>query len=208
MNRRLCVNHPDNFCHVCGQQSTRSPQDQCKNISRRLKTAYKHYFGCQLRDQDKTWAPHVCCTVCYSGLNGKWKKMPFAVPMVWREPTNHHSDCYLFDEHCSIHKEEWVEDCVSWLPVCYQAHSSSWFGESCSNSSFHAWSRWRRSSDKECATADVDKLYDPEPDEEKPYLLTQEDLNDLIRDLSLTIKGESRVVRFTAETVESATEGD
>ena len=78
-NRRLCVNHPDNFCHVCGQFS---PQDQRKNISKRLKTAYKHYFSCQLRDQDKTWAPHVCCTVCYSGLNGKWKKMPFAVPMV------------------------------------------------------------------------------------------------------------------------------
>jgi len=75
-----------------------SPQDQRKNISRRLKTAYKHYFGCQLRDQDKTWAPHVCCTVCYSGV--KWQmeedafrcphgvtwanKPPFRLLLVWR----------------------------------------------------------------------------------------------------------------------------
>ena len=42
------------------------------------------------------------------------------------------------------------------------------------------------SSDEECAAADVDELYDPEPDEEKPHLLTQENLNDLIRDLSLS----------------------
>ena len=48
-------------------------------------------------DQDKLWAPHICCRNCYASLtqwlNGKRKSMPFSVPMVWREPTNHFSDC-------------------------------------------------------------------------------------------------------------------
>ena len=70
-----------------------------KESSQTLKTAYKHYFVCQVSDQDKSWAPHVCCTARYSGLtqwfNGKRKKMPFAVPIVWREPTNHYSGCYF-----------------------------------------------------------------------------------------------------------------
>ena len=28
-------------------------------------------------------------------MKGKRKSMPFAVPMVWREPTNHFDDCYF-----------------------------------------------------------------------------------------------------------------
>jgi len=81
---------------VCGQFNA---LDQRRNLTQRLKTAYKHNFGCQVGDQDKSWAPHVCCTVCYSGLtqwlNGKRKKMPFAIPIMWREPTNHYSGCYF-----------------------------------------------------------------------------------------------------------------
>jgi len=187
MNRRLCINHPDNFCYVCGQFS---PHYQRKNISRRLKTAYKHYFGCQLGDQDKTWAPHVCCTVCYSGLtqwlNGKRKKMPFAVPMVWREPTNHHSDCYFCLTNIvgftKKNKSKIVyPDCPSAIkPVPHDLENPVPIPPSMSEADDD------ESSDEECVTADVDELYDPEPDEEKPHLLTQEDLNDLITDLSLS----------------------
>ena len=50
-------------------------------------------------DQDKSWAPHFCCGSCRSTLEG-WmrgshKCMPFAIPRIWREPTNHHDDCYF-----------------------------------------------------------------------------------------------------------------
>lgn len=96
MNRRGSVNHPDNFCYACGKFT---PHDQRKNISAKLKIAYKHYFGCKLRDEDRSWAPHICCGMCYVGLtqwlNRKQKHMPFAVPMVWCEPTNHVSNCYF-----------------------------------------------------------------------------------------------------------------
>lgn len=50
-------------------------------------------------DHEKPWAPHVICGSCRSNLDG-WlrgarKAMPFAVPRVWREPKNHHDDCYF-----------------------------------------------------------------------------------------------------------------
>ncbi|UYV84064.1 hypothetical protein LAZ67_X001034 [Cordylochernes scorpioides] len=55
-------------------------------------------FGCKVGDQDKTWAPHHCCEICARRLTG-WIKgernMPFAVPMIWREPKDHSSDCYF-----------------------------------------------------------------------------------------------------------------
>ena len=98
MNRakRACVNHPDNFCYVCGKFTTK---EQRKYIAKRLKIAYHHYFGVKLGDQEKSWAPHICCSTCYSGLTqwllGEKSSMPFHVPMVWREPKNHHSDCYF-----------------------------------------------------------------------------------------------------------------
>ena len=64
-----------------------------------LRTAYLHYFDCKIGDQDKSWAPHICCKPCYNGLtawfNGKKAAFNFAVPMVWREPRNHADDCYF-----------------------------------------------------------------------------------------------------------------
>ena len=51
------------------------------------------YFGCKVGDQDKKWAPHVCCTTCSSKLNawvnGKGRCMPFGVP------SNNSTDCYF-----------------------------------------------------------------------------------------------------------------
>ena len=62
-------------------------------------TAYKFYFGCEIRDQDKTWAPHISCNACNTQLlrwlGGKKKKMPFGVPMIWREQADHFTDCYF-----------------------------------------------------------------------------------------------------------------
>lgn len=93
---RNCVNNVDNFCYICGEFIVKS--DKC-NITKITKKAYKLYFGCKVGDQDKIWAPKVCCRKCKSGL-GNWlhnkkKSMPFAVPMVWKEPTNHINDCYF-----------------------------------------------------------------------------------------------------------------
>ena len=103
--------------------------DQRKNMTKRLRVAYKHYFGCEIGDQTKSWARHPCCTVCYSGLtqwlNGKLNRMPFAVPMIWREQKDHLSDCYFcitnISGYCKKNKSEIVyPDCQSALkPVAH-----------------------------------------------------------------------------------------
>ncbi len=57
------------------------------------------YFGYNIGDQDKKWAPHICCNTCATNLrqwlNRKRKCMPFAVPFTWREPTDHTSNFYF-----------------------------------------------------------------------------------------------------------------
>ena len=44
-------------------------------------------------------APHICCHSCNTQLLqwavGKQKKIPFAVPIIRREPTDHITDCYF-----------------------------------------------------------------------------------------------------------------
>jgi len=89
---RTCVNSPDNFCYVCGEVTFSS---QKRTITAIVKKGCPLYFGCKIGDQDKSWAPHVCCNTCATNLrqwlNRKRKSMPFAVPMIWREPTDHTS---------------------------------------------------------------------------------------------------------------------
>ena len=95
-NRRISVNHPDNFCYICGQYT---PKQQCRNITKNIQLAYNYYFDCKLGDQDKEWTPHVCCAPCNSVLsvwmNDKRKAMPFSVPMVWRDFGFHFIDSYF-----------------------------------------------------------------------------------------------------------------
>ena len=93
---RICVNNPDKFCYICGAVTFAS---QKRKVTAVVKKAYYLYFGCQVGDQDKSWAPHYCCNTCatnlHQWLSKKRKSMPFAIPMVWREPTDHHSNCYF-----------------------------------------------------------------------------------------------------------------
>lgn len=34
---------------------------------------YQLYFGCNIREQDKAWTPHICCSMCARNLP-KWLK--------------------------------------------------------------------------------------------------------------------------------------
>jgi len=84
-----------------------------------VKKAYECYFGCKVEDQDKKWAPHVCCiscaTILHEWLNNKGRSMRFALPMIWREPTDHFTDYYFCIvppfRHGITKKERKKEDC-------------------------------------------------------------------------------------------------
>lgn len=95
---RKCVNNPNNFCYVCGKITFAS--QKC-TITPTIKTSssYRLYFGFDIGEQEKSWAPHVCCVSCASDLrnwlSGKLKCMPFTVPMKWREQSDHFNDCYF-----------------------------------------------------------------------------------------------------------------
>ncbi|UYV69584.1 hypothetical protein LAZ67_6004025 [Cordylochernes scorpioides] len=92
---RRCINIPDIFSYICGELTFKV---QRRNFKPLIKKCYQLYFGCKVGDQDKTWAPHHCCEICARRLTG-WIKgerhIPFVVPMIWREPKDHSSDCYF-----------------------------------------------------------------------------------------------------------------
>jgi hypothetical protein len=186
---RACFIHPDNFCYVCGKFTTK---DQRKNLAKRLKVAYHCYFGIKLGDQDKSWAPHICCTTCYSGLTqwllGKKSSMPFYIPMVWREPTNHVSDCYFCMTNIAGFSKKnksaiVYPDCPSALkPVLHDAENPVPIKPTDPNSTSD-----ESTDEAECdAEAQEDASYEEEVDKDKPHFLTQADLNDLVRDLQLS----------------------
>ena len=95
-SRRSCKNHPDAFCYICGEYTLEKNK---KLVTDFVKKANLGYFGVKLGDQDKSWAPHIVCKTCTEHLrqwtNGNRKCLKFGVPMVWREPKNHHDDCYF-----------------------------------------------------------------------------------------------------------------
>jgi len=53
-----CVNSADNFRYIFGEVTFAR---QRKVITATEKNAYHLYFGCKIGDQDKSWAPHICC---------------------------------------------------------------------------------------------------------------------------------------------------
>lgn len=91
-----CQNDPDSFCYISGKYTLGK---QSRRITSSVRQLYKAYFEIDLGDQDKPWAPHTVCVTCISRLGlwskGKSKSMPFGIPMVWREQKNHHDDCYF-----------------------------------------------------------------------------------------------------------------
>ena len=94
--RRKCLNYPDRFCFVCGKSSSKEHK---RNITHDIKKMYMIYFGCPLGDQDKTRVSHKiykkCCLGLHKWLNKRSSSMPFAIPMIWREPKDHCQNCYF-----------------------------------------------------------------------------------------------------------------
>ena len=183
------MNQPNLFCYVCGAFT---PKRQQRKVTALVKTSYYHYFGCKLCDQDKKWAPHVCCQSCCNGLrdwfSGRRSSMPFAVPMIWREPRDHITDCYFcltkVSGFSSKNKSniEYPSLDSAIRPVPHSAELPI---------PTPPVSKQLLSSSDESSTdsdEDVDELHDTYEacTSNDPHLISQTELNDLVRDLNLS----------------------
>jgi hypothetical protein len=191
---RKCVNCADNFCYVCGKITFASTKLAITPIIRK---AHNLYFGCKIGDQDKSWAPHICCNSCVTNLrnrlNRKRQSMPFAVPMVWTEPTNHVSDCYF----CMVppvrkgisKKKKWTLRYPNipfamrpvlhgeGLPVPEPPYSYSLESEDEQDDEIY---------DSSGPSTSTDPDFEPTVMSSEPHRITQNELNDLVRDLKLS----------------------
>lgn len=97
MASRGCINSPDLFCYVCGYFTDKTHR---KTFTPFLKKSYELYFDSKV-DSGKSWAPQFICLTCACNLRGWIRKakttnhLPFGVPMIWRESSNHTTDCYF-----------------------------------------------------------------------------------------------------------------
>lgn len=186
---RKCINDPDNFCYVCGDLTFK---EQRRSLTLLVRKCYELYFGCKVGDQDKNWAPHICCSTCVKRLTD-WAKgkrhMSFAIPMVWREPQNHLSDCYFCLTKIkgistkSKHTVQYpnlpsairpVSHCVD-LPVPQPPENVTIEDE-------------LDDITTEAQHEQHDPTYSTDSTSREPHLVTQGELNDLVRDLNLSKK--------------------
>ncbi|GFX95366.1 uncharacterized protein TNCV_3684181 [Trichonephila clavipes] len=185
MATRECVNSPNCFCYICGSYTFKK---QKRNIPNFVQKVYYAYFGIKLGDQDKSWAPHVVCSVCVEELRqwfkGKKKSFRFAVPMIWREPKNHSDDCYFC--LCSVQSFNLKNrKDISYPTIIRSAirpvpHGPDLPIPSPPDTLDNILDDLDQISP---ISSDSDDGYDPGTND--PELFSQSDLNDLVRDMSL-----------------------
>jgi hypothetical protein len=186
-SKRACKLSADSFCYICGYYIALKQEKHALFPDSNICKAYAAYFGVPVGDQDKSWAPHYSCGTCRLTLT-KWfsgtrNSMPFAIPRIWREPTNHHDDCYFCMVDISKYKKNKDRRAIIYTtipsslapvphsevyPIPVPPHS-----EKSSEEEF---------SSKE-DNSDSDFCVNPD---NSPHFPNQQELNDLIRDLGLT----------------------
>ena len=159
--------------------------------------AYHAYFGMPVGDQDKRWAPRVICKYCRRTLEDwlRGKKRAIAIPRIWREPSNHHSDCYF----CMVDPSKWKKEknvltiecpniASSIAPV---PHNTSNLPMPNPPTKAQQMVAVESSEDSEIEEGEPSSSFgvrrrQGSRDEQCPCYPNQEDINDLIREIALT----------------------
>lgn len=178
---RKCLNSKDSFCYTCGELLFANER---RNWTSGLKKLYELYFGCKVGDEDKPWAPHFCCKKCNTYLSrwsaGTLKSMPFGIPMIWREQQDHVTDCYFCltqikgynKSNRKLIRYPNLKSAIRPVP-----HSSE--------IQVPKYDYSTKLSETDSSQADEKDVYEME-ESNCLHLITQCDLNDLVRDLNLT----------------------
>ena len=193
---RNCANSADSFCYICGEVTLAG---QKRAITPLVKKSYQFYLECKIGDQDKSWAPHICCSTCARDLP-KWLKgekvaMPFAVPMVWREPSNHVNDCYycmvpplsggITKKRKKMIGYPNIQSALRPVPHGVGLPVPDPPKEFSIDSSDDEGGETPSSCSPQASTS-YDEPFVCHGGSSAPYLLTEEELNDLVRDLELS----------------------
>lgn len=189
MSARKCVNDCNMFCYICGELTLKS---QKHNFTPIVKKAYELYFGCKIGDEDKSWAPKICCNTCARNLRnwlqGSRSSMPFAVPMIWREQKDHITDCYFCLTNVkgfsskSKHKINYPNLDSALRPVPHDINLPVPVPPI----------SWTLTDNDENSKSDTEQICNEnDPDfvsviSTLPHLITQDELHDLSRDLNLS----------------------
>ena len=152
-------------------------------------------FRLQSRRQDKKWAYHVCCISCATilreWLNNKGRSLPFALPVTRREPTDHLTDWYFCIVPPLRHGLT-KKDCqLSYYFTCYSNSTTHWRPPSSSTTAavytyfrFRWRAYWKTREDTSTFTS-TDADFTADLQFKEFHLITQKELNDLIRDFDL-----------------------
>lgn len=190
---RKCINDPNSFCYICGELTFKR---QKRNFTNLICKCYRDYFGFSVGQQDKAWAPHICCITCVKNLTD-WAKgsrhMSFAIPMIWSEPRDHVSDCYFcLTKIKGIHPKAKHNVKYPNLPSANRPvpHNDNLPIPVPSVAVGIGVPPQPSMSPLSQSSFDDDDNNDPDFEEisTNPHLLTQGDLNDLVRDLDLSKK--------------------
>ena len=186
--RRSCKNDTDTFRYICGELTLLKYR---RNLTDKIKRLYYAYFGCAVGDQGKVWSPHYCCLDCSGELSrwflGKKVDMGFAVPMIWREQKDHITDCYFCLTKTKGYNQRNRKKILypnlssAICPVLHSADLPVSIPPSCLRELKSEFSE-----NSENLSRDSDDTFQLSQEATKPYLISQEDLNDLVRDLNLT----------------------
>ena len=144
-----------------------------------VKQNYRDCFGFSMQNEDNRHSPSFICYNCYKRLRDL-KKRPrskFAVPALWRQPSDHSTDCYF---------------CLTKTYGFNRKNKKNIkYPDVTSVSKPVLLSRLLQEDQDVDMNADVSSLEDNSLNttssmELKPSLFTQEELNDLVRDLNLS----------------------
>ena len=160
-----------------------------------IKKCHEHYFSCKVGDQDKSGVAHFCCVTC-ARLLMVWAKVsrcvPFIIPMVWRELTDHVSCCYFFLTGITGVTAK-SKHTVQYPTLLYVMRPLPQIVElPVPNPPTNMMLSDSESSDEDVGQAnnsmDCDRTFAGACSSNEPHMLTQGDLNDIFRDLKLSKK--------------------
>ena len=127
----------------------------------------------------------MVCKSCTEHLRqwtkGTRKSLNFGIPMVWREPLDHVTDCYF----CAVDTTGINRKNRSSLKYP-DLESARRPVSHCHEIPVPIFEDLPSVSDEECSSFEEDEDEEFLPDKDEPQCFSQNELNDLVRDLSLS----------------------